>query len=86
MEQENKDIKIPANIWERFTKEIEIDGKKKSATDFKSMILEQQYHILCLEEQIKKLNEAMTYIAHWMDSEDKKDKIELIKPSIILPE
>lgn len=84
MSEDNK-LELPANIWEKYTKTVEVDGAKKSATDFKSIILEQQYEILILKEQIKKLNEAMGYVAHFIDAEENKNKIEIVKPDLILP-
>lgn len=88
MEQkENKEaLVLPANIWEKYTKIVEKEGKQVVNVDFKSIVLEQQYEILVLKEQIKKLNEAMGYLASWMENEENKNKIEIIKPSIILPE
>lgn len=84
-EDKKEDLVLPANIWERYTKTVEVDGVKKSATDFKSIILEQQYEILILKEQIKKLNEAMGYVAHFIESKESENKIEIIKPDLILP-
>lgn len=85
--EQEKLLELPANIWEKYTKIIEKeDGTKSVSIDFKSIVLEQQYEILCLKEQMKKLNEAMTYIAHWMETEENKNKIEIIKPNIILPD
>lgn len=81
---DDKVLELPANIWEKFSKEVEVDGLKKLSVDYKSIVLEQQYEILVLKERVKKLEEAMGYIAHWLEKEENKDKIEIIKPNIIL--
>lgn len=76
MEQKNKVeekeiLELPANIWEKFTKQTE-NGLK---VDFKSIVLEQQYEILMCKEHIKKLTEAMGYVAAFIEAEENKTNL-----------
>jgi hypothetical protein len=76
VEGQDKVLELPANIWEKFTRKTKKeDGTEAVTVDFKSIVLEQQYKILMCEEHIKKLTEAMGYVAAFIEAEENKTKL-----------